>query len=189
VPLAVTVVRVWEPDPPAGVEPLDWVLLTNVACATAADAWERADGSARRWGVAELHKLPKTGVGIEKLPLTTVHRLENAIAVRSVVAVALLVLRDAAWQPGAERSPAGVVVGPLGVEVRSRWRYGVSRELSVREWVLTLGRLGGQQNRASDGPPGWQTLWRGWQRLTARTDGWRLRHDLAPPINVGEPEA
>jgi len=28
-----------------------------------------------------------------------------------------------------------------------------------------LGRLGGHQNRKSDGPPGWLTLWRGWNDL------------------------
>ena len=31
--------------------------------------------------------------------------------------------------------------------------------------VLALGRLGGHQNRPSDGMPGWMTLWRGWSQL------------------------
>jgi len=30
---------------------------------------------------------------------------------------------------------------------------------------MALGRLGGHQNRKSDGPPGWLTLWRGWNDL------------------------
>lgn len=40
-PLTTWVVWVREIDPPAGVEPLDGVLLTNVPVATVADAQER----------------------------------------------------------------------------------------------------------------------------------------------------
>ena len=36
-------VRVWEEHPPAGVEAVDWYLLTNVAVTTVAEAWERVD--------------------------------------------------------------------------------------------------------------------------------------------------
>ena len=46
-------------------------------------------------------------------------------------------------------------------------RYGTERELTVREFTLALGRLGGHQNRKGDGLPGWQTLWRGWNQLHA----------------------
>ena len=38
-------------------------------------------------------------------------------------------------------------------------------ELSVREFWHGVARLGGFIGRKSDGDPGWQTLWRGWQRL------------------------
>lgn len=43
VPLVVTVVRTWEPEPPEGEEALEWLLLTSVAVASEADAWERVD--------------------------------------------------------------------------------------------------------------------------------------------------
>ena len=36
------------------------------------------------------------------------------------------------------------------------------------DWVLAflaVARMGGHQNRKSDGPPGWLTLWRGWHQL------------------------
>jgi hypothetical protein len=178
--LAVTVVRVWEPAPPAGVPPLEWILLTNIPSPTPAAAWERADDYAGRWVVEELHKGQKTGVGIEALQLTTVHSLENAIAVLSVVAVALLVLRDAARQPEAAKAPAAGVVPAVWVEVLSRWRYGEAKPLTVREWVYALGRLGGHQGRPSDGPPGWQTLWRGWRQLTLLIAGYELAHPPPP---------
>ncbi|MBP5976460.1 hypothetical protein HW132_27965 [Brasilonema sp. CT11] len=31
--------------------------------------------------------------------------------------------------------------------------------------LRAIARLGGFIGRKSDGPPGWQTLWRGWNRL------------------------
>ena len=61
VPLVVWVVRVWEPAPPAGVEPIDGLLLTNVAVSGAEDAWERVGWYACRMVVEEYHKGMKTG--------------------------------------------------------------------------------------------------------------------------------
>ena len=69
---------------------------------------------------------------------------------------------------------------PAAVRLASRpkqWRYGPGRtELTVAEFVLALGRLGGHQNRPSDGLPGWQTLWRGWMQLQAMIQGVLLLH-------------
>ncbi len=88
-------VRVWEPEPPAAVEAIDWLLLSNVVVADEAGAWEKVDWYACRVVVEEYHKAMKTGVSVEELQLTTRGRLEAAIAVLSVVAVVLLAVRDA----------------------------------------------------------------------------------------------
>lgn len=42
-PLRSWVVRVWEATPPQGAEALEWILLTNVAVTTLAEAFERVD--------------------------------------------------------------------------------------------------------------------------------------------------
>src|SRR5437588_7763031 len=42
-PLVVWVVRVWEPEAPQAVEPLEWVLLTSVPVQSLEQAWERVD--------------------------------------------------------------------------------------------------------------------------------------------------
>jgi len=173
VPLTVWVVRVWEPSPPAGVEALEWLLLTNVAVATVADAWERVGWYACRMVVEEYHKGMKTGVSIESLQLTTRGRLEAAIGVLSVVAVILLAVRDAGRDPATAGERATGLVPPGWVEVLSRWRYrGEARpDWSVGEFLMALGRLGGHQNRPSDGAPGWLTLWRGWAKLQSMLAG------------------
>jgi hypothetical protein len=172
VPLAVGVVRVAEVTPPAGVEPLEWILLTNVAIPTEAAAWERTDWYGCRVVVEEYHKCQKTGCDIERMQFEYADRLQPAIALLSVVALTLLQLRDWARQPEHKSQPATAGVPPLWVRLLAQWRYGRKRtDLTVEEFVLALGRLGGHQNRPSDGLPGWQTLWRGWMQLQAMIQG------------------
>src|SRR5262249_54819419 len=163
-------VRVWEPHPPQGCEAVEWLILTD----------QQARGRRRLRVVAgyyecravaeEFNKCQKTGVGIESLQLQSRAGLEVMIALLSVVAVALVNLRVAARQQETAARPACELVDPLWVEVLSVWRHGEARELTVLQFPLALGRLGGHLNRKCDGLPGWLTLWRGWERLRTMLD-------------------
>jgi hypothetical protein len=51
-PIALWGVWAYEPDAPAGVEPLDWKLLTTVPVTCNEEAIERLDWYAVRWGIA-----------------------------------------------------------------------------------------------------------------------------------------
>ena len=54
-------------------------------------------------------------------------------------------------------------------------RRRLHREVTtVRDVALAIGRLGGHMNRASDGMPGWITLWRGMHELRLLVEGVRL---------------
>src|SRR5207253_2146389 len=92
----VLAVRIWEETPPAGVEPLEWILL----CRPEPPSFEAARKNCRyysaRWVVEEFHKGLKTGLKVEALQLETGARLMAATAVMSVVALRLLDLREAA---------------------------------------------------------------------------------------------
>ena len=176
VPLPVWVVRVWEAAPPAGVTALEWVLLTNVAVADAAAAWERVDWYEARWVIEEYHKGLKTGCGIEELQFTTEERLQPMIALLSVVAVFLLRLRATARHDDADKTAATELFPATTVEALSRWRHGEMRPgWTVAEFCLALGRLGGHQNRRGDAPPGWLVLWRGWMKLQLMAEAIALR--------------
>ena len=181
-PLEMWVVRVWEPNPPAGEEPLEWILLTNGAVENFADACERIEWYEKRWIVEELHKGMKTGCGIETLQFDTIERLEPAIAVLSVVATTLLTLRDAARAPDAETRPATEVVAPVYVDVLAAY-YGkrLGTRPSVKAFYMHVARLGGHQNRKCDGFPGWMTLWRGWMKLQSMVDGYEAANQRAKP--------
>lgn len=172
-PLAAWVIHVKELEAPAGQEPLEWILLTNRPAATRAEAWERVDWYACRPIVEEFHKAQKTGCGMELPQFTTRKALEVVIAMVSVVAVQLLRLRDLSRQD--DGRPAREVVDEEYVEALSLWRWKEARmDLSAREFLYALARLGGHLGRSGDRPPGWLVLWRGWTELQRLVEGLRL---------------
>jgi Transposase DNA-binding len=189
-PIVLSVVAVREIDPPAGVEPLEWILLSDLSAAALEEAERTVRWYARRPIIEELHKGMKTGCGVETLQFTTEAALQPTIALLSVVAVFLLSLRDAGRDRERAELPAIRFVPNWYVEVLSAWRHGESRmDWTVREFYLALGRLGGHQNRNSDGPPGWLVLWRGWDALHAMLAGVaamsrRRRREGEPPSEV-----
>jgi len=88
--MAVWAVLAREEQPPAGVEPLEWLLLTTGAIHTTDDAVERVDWYACRWGIEVWHKVLKSGCRIEARQLETADRLRRCLAVYSVLAWRLL---------------------------------------------------------------------------------------------------
>jgi hypothetical protein len=174
-PITCTVVRVWEAEPPAGVEPLEWILLSDQEVTTFAQAQTIALQYATRWVIEEFHKALKTGLGIEKLQLETGAELMAAIALLSVVALRLLQVREVVrLVPDAPAAASGLSSLELDILAAK-----TNRTLTtVREVALALGRLGGHLNRKSDGLPGWITLWRGYVTLQTLVEGARLVHKL-----------
>jgi hypothetical protein len=170
-PVSCWFVRVWEEHPPAGVEPLEWVLAVGFPVETAEDALRAVGIYAQRSVIEEFHKGLKTGMGAERLQLEIGERLYAAIALMSAVTLQLLDLRERAWvNPAAPAEQSGL--DALERELLSR-RLG--RVLpTVRDVILALGRLGGHMNRKADGLPGWLTLHRGMKVLQNFVEGARL---------------
>ena len=174
-PLDLWAVHVKEQSPPPNVPPLEWVLLTNVPTENKQEAWERVEWYECRSIIEEFHKAQKTGCGIQLPQFTTRKALEVTIGVLSVVAVQLLRLRDLSRRADADTRRADEVVHETYVEVLSLWRFKRRRpDLSVKEFLYTLARLGGHLGRTTDRPPGWLVLWRGWSELQRLVEGAQL---------------
>ena len=170
-PLKAWVICVQEIKPPEGVEPVEWILLTNVPVHNAEDARARIFWYECRWIIEEYHKAMKTGASIEDLQFTKEERLQPVIALLSVIALFLLNLRNASRRPDAQERPASELLPVEFVTVLALWRYKKLRtDLTVHEFYYALARLGGHQNRKHDHPPGWLILWRGWTKLQAMVD-------------------
>jgi hypothetical protein len=170
--LELWVIRVVEINPPGGVEPLEWILLSNLPAETFQQAAQLIDFYTCRPVIEDYHKGQKTGLGIEQMQFEHADRLEPAIAMLSVIAALLLQLRHAARQPDADKTPARTIVPIILVQVLSGKLFGqIRHDLTIREFLFGVARLGGHLGRKHDGPPGWQTLWRGWNDLQLMVQG------------------
>ena len=173
--LSLNVVEVREVGAPAGVEPLHWLLLTSLPCTRWAEIRRIVARYAARWWVEEYHKALKTGTGVEASQLERGYRIESLVAVLAVVAVRLL---NAKWlaraRPDERVEPT--VFGPEALTLLAQ-RFGEPEGGWTHRTALgAVARLGGFLARRHDGPPGWQTIWRGWQRLMWMCEAVELLH-------------
>ena len=171
-PLAgVWAVEVREVQAPAGVQqPLHWVLLTSLACDRWAAVLRVVGRYTARWWIEEYHKALKSGAGVEESQLERGHRLESLIAVLAVVAVRLLATKLLA-RSCPEGGAAAQSFGPQALALLEA-KLGRPQGGWTNQGVLiATARLGGFLARKRDGLPGWQTIWRGWQRLMWMCEG------------------
>ena len=186
--LSVWAIRVWEVEVPPGVEePLEWMLLTDEPIDDPGEARARVGRYEKRPKVEDYHKAQKTGLEIERLQLQSQAGVQPLIGLLSVLAVGLVNARQAARDPEKAEKPATEYFDPLWVLLLSIWRYREARPLTVREYTLALGRLGGHLNRKCDGLPGWITLWRGAMKLHAMVEYELARRAAAPRASPDVP--
>lgn len=167
--------EVRETDPPPGVEPVCWQLLTTEVIADAADAARLVGWYALRWRIEDFHRVLKTGCRVESRQVRAAEKLNAFIALDMVVAVHLLSL---VWQ--ARIRPESPVEGWLE---RDEWEVlavhaaggGPPPECppATGEAVRMIARLGGFLGRRVDGEPGPEVLWRGLAKLRTLVEAWR----------------
>jgi hypothetical protein len=164
------VVEVREVRPPAGVQPLHWVLLTSHAVESFADAWRVIGYYEKRPLIEEYHKALKTGCRLESRQYRKSRRLEALCGMLSVLAVRLLQLKSVA-RVDPDR-PAERVVPKRWLHIARCIQRGKHRTIStVQEFYHAVARLGGWLGRKHDGQPGWITLWRGFDKLILMVRG------------------
>lgn len=177
VPLVVTVVRTWEPEPPEGEEALEWLLLTSVAVESAEDAWERVEWYRMRWIVEDYHQCLKTGCQIEARQVQTYEGLRTVLGFLAPLAVRLLQLREVARK--APERPAQEVLPPDVVKVVAYLAQVSPHSLTSRRCWHRIAQAGGYLGRKGDGEPGWKTLWKGWLYIQTLLEGVHLASELS----------
>lgn len=175
-PVSLWAVLVKEPNPPEGVEPIEWMLLTNLEVTNFEEAVERVKWYQVRFSIEVYHKVLKSGCKVEEARLGTAKRLKKHLALMSVVGWRLF------WMTFLNRvSPESACTGILR---EHEWkalycRIHRSKKLPekvprVREAVRWIAKLGGFLGRKGDKEPGVTTVWRGWQRLTDIAEDWLI---------------
>lgn len=177
-PLRLNAVLVEEVGAPKDMEPVSWKLLTNLPIETPDQVAAIVDHYRARWVIEEFFKAIKTGCAYEKRQLETFRALMNALAIFSVIAWRLLVLRHVART--SPEAPAADALTARQVRLLQRISTmegpGVPRiempyNPTASDALLAVARLGGHIK--SNGDPGWQVLGRGYNSLLLMELGWR----------------
>ena len=168
--------EVVETDPPAGVGPVCWRLLTTEPVMTATEAKRLAACYAMRWRIEMLFRVLKSGCRAEQRQVQTVEKLQALIALDLVVACRLL-----AMTMQARSRPADPADRWLG---REEWEALCVQSAgggtapascpSIKEAVMMIAKLGGFLARKSDGDPGSDVLWRGLAKLKIYAEAWKI---------------
>ena len=167
------VVVVQEVDPPKGVTPIRWVLLTSLPVKTFDNAWQVIEDYENRWLVEEYHKVLKTGCSVEIHSLRTAERLEPLIGLISVIGIRLFQMKLIGRNQRETKAATHVPTAWLKGLKLARPHIKLTN-MTVYEFFRELAKFGGFIGRKGDGEPGWQTVWHGYKRLHGILDGLRL---------------
>ena len=160
---------------PVGAKPITWRLLTNRAVPTLEAAAELIDWYRTRWEIELLFLTLKEGCRIEALQLSTVARIERALAVYLVIAwrIGLLMrLGRACPDWDAERLLTREEWQAAWIVARKRPPGKVP---TLRKALHMIAALGGFLGRKGDGEPGVKSLWTGLQRVASCVEGMRFQ--------------
>jgi len=175
--VTLTTILVREDNPPADVkEPIEWLLLTNTSVKYFRQAEQVIGWYCCRWQIEVFHKIIKSGCRVEDCLLQTATRLQNYIALMSVVAWRLQ------WLTYINRTnptePCTTVLTTIewqALYMRIHKTSTLPKALpSTHQAIRWIAQLGGFLGRKSDGEPGIVVIWRGWQRLQDLATTWAL---------------
>lgn len=172
-----------EINPPAGEEPLVWVLLTTLPVETPEQAKEVIGLYLCRWEIELFHKVLKSGCRIEQLQQRAETTLKPAIALCMTVGWRLLyVMRLGRARPDL---PCELLFAPgewkplVAVSAR-RGKPAPPAAPTLGEMVLMIAKLGGYLGRKNDAPPGIKAMWIGMTRLCDLSLAWERFGPASP---------
>jgi hypothetical protein len=172
--ISLSAVHVFEPRPPKGEEPIEWMLFTSEAVNTLLEATSVVDHYRARWMIEEYFKALKTGCSFERRQLTTFDGLVRAMAIFVPMAWRLLVLRHLSRaslpQPVHALFDAEQLL--LLRTLLDRRGCPFPKSPSIRDTMLGIAALGGHIR--NNGDPGWLVLGRGFTRFVEAESVWRL---------------
>jgi hypothetical protein len=169
--LTVGFVRVWEPNPPEGEEPVEWLLITNEPCETPDEIVRIVDLYRCRWIIEEFFKVLKTGCALQERQFESREALLNLLALFLPIAVHLLWIRSCARDT--PDAPATDVFTDLQLTVlRQVSHRRMSANPTAKEALWVLAGLGG--HIPNNGWPGWQVLGRAYVKLLNAVKVWTL---------------
>ncbi len=180
-PLRLQLVHVWEKEAPAGVEALEWFLLTTLEVSSQAAAERMLHWYGLRWRIEDWHRILKSGCKVQYLGHRTGQRIERAVTIKAVIAWRLAAMTLLGRET--PEMPAEVLFTQVQIRVlrhfAARRRLATPGNLGLA--VRTMAILGGYLYRKNGPPPGHQKIWSGWTRLTIMAEAYELKDHFEPP--------
>lgn len=175
--ISVTCVVAREVDAPIGVKPIEWRLLTNRIVTTQEQAVELIDWYRARWEIEIYFHVLKNGCEVEALQLSSIERLERALALFMVVAWRITYLmRKGRTCPDLAASLFFDPDEIRGAHLLTKRKMPATPP-TLNEVVRMIAQVGGFLGRKSDGEPGAKTIWRGLDQVLAAAETLRALRD------------
>lgn len=156
-----------EINPPKGVEPIQWYLLTTLPIQNSEDVEKVIQAYLSRWDIETLFRTFKTGCKVEERSLRTADRLYRMFSFFLIVAWRINSLsRISRISP---ELPCTVVFSDqewrTAYAANHKEHHQHSTIPTLREMLIMVAKLGGYLNRKNDPEPGATVIWRGLQYL------------------------
>lgn len=152
--------------------PLEWFLITNIECNSFEDILEKIKWYQLRWTIEELHKVVKSGCGVEEMRLEDSNRLIKYLLLLFIVGARILWMTKLARQSEEIKCTEAFSDDEWRVLYIRKYKKKPAEGFipSMKEAVRLLAILGGfyEYNKRD---PGTMTIWRGMSRLKQLLDG------------------
>lgn len=186
-PLKLWAVLAQETCAPKGIEPLSWMLLTNLPVQSFEAAVEKLRWYTKRWGIEIFHKTLKSGCKVEERQLGSADSIQACLAIDLVVAWRVYHLT----QLGRETPDVPCTAFFEEAEWKALLTFVTKQPVidgeppNLRKAMRMVAGLGGFLGRNSDREPGTKSLWLGLQRLDDITAAWKIfvPHLRGPPVS------
>ena len=188
-PLKLWAVLAQEVNAPAGIEPLEWMLLTTCRVDDFNDAIEKIDWYTKRWCIEIYHRTLKSGCKVEERQLGAAIRIEACLAIDMVVAWRIYHLTKL----GREVPDVPCTVFFEDAEWIALTAFLTQnpdpppQPPALRQAIHMVASLGGFLGRKGDGEPGTKSLWLGLQRLDDITATAKIYNPKLRPPPVSSP--
>jgi hypothetical protein len=174
-------VWVMEVGAPPAAEPVQWMLLTNLAVESPEAALEKVQWYCLRFQIEVYHRTLKSGCRIEQRQLGSAERIDSCLGIDLLVAWRIVYLTKLGRET--PEVPCTVFFEEAQWQAMTFFNTGKlppKEPPTLGAMVREVAQLGGFLGRKSDGQPGTKSMWLGLERLDDITEMWCRFKGLDP---------
>ena len=146
-------------------------MITTEPIQTEKDLLQIVDIYRARWSIEEFFKALKSGCNFEKRGFEDLHALLNCLALWIPIACNLYNLKTLGKEPLQRRSDT--VLNSTQIKILAQCtKYSEQHLQTLGPLMPAMASMGGHLKH--NGPPGWQVLARGYEKLLQLEQGWIL---------------